>query len=58
MSSSDTFYLKNEVKPGDSIQLIFDMTAPSTAGRYVEYFALLNDNNAIFYGFYLVVTVQ
>ncbi len=58
MSPSTTFYLKNEVKPGDSIQLIFDMTAPSTAGRYVEYFALLNDNNAIFYGFYLVVTVQ
>lgn len=52
------YYLKGTVAPGDTVKLITDMQAPSTAGRYVSYWQLLNANGDIFYQFYLIIDVR
>jgi hypothetical protein len=58
LARTNRYYLKEAVKPGETITLYADMVAPSTAGRYVSYWQLRNDNGAVFYGFYLVIDVK
>jgi hypothetical protein len=58
IAKANIYYLGKDVKPGESISLIADMVAPSTAGRYVVYMELVNDNGSTFYAFYMVVDVK
>lgn len=58
LAKSERYYLKGSVKPGESVTLYADMVAPSSAGRYVSYWQLRNDNGAVFYAFYLVIDVK
>jgi hypothetical protein len=58
IAKAERYYLSQEVKPGESIRVVADMVAPGTAGRYVSYWELVNDNGAIFYQFYVVVDVK
>jgi len=58
LAKSDRYYLSQNVKPGDSIRLVADMVAPSSGGRTVTNWELVNDNGEIFYQFFLVVDVN
>lgn len=58
LATADRYYLSQNVKPGESVRLVADMVAPSSAGRTVTYWELCNDNGDIFYQFYLVVDVN
>jgi hypothetical protein len=58
MSKANLYKLNKEVKPGESIKVFADMVAPTSAGRYVSYWELCNDNGEIFYNYYLVVDVK
>ena len=58
LAKAERYYLNKTVKPGETITLYADMVAPSSAGRYVTYWQLRNDNGAVFYAFYLVIDVK
>lgn len=58
LAKTNRYYLPKTVKPGESITIYADMVAPATAGRYVSYWQLRNDNGAVFYGFYLIIDVK
>lgn len=57
-AKAERYYLKDSVKPGETVTLYADMVAPSSAGRYVSYWQLRNDNGTVFYAFYLVIDVK
>ncbi len=58
LAKTNRYYIKGDVKPGDTVTLITDMVAPPDAGRYVSYWQLRNDNGAVFYAFYIVIDVN
>jgi hypothetical protein len=58
MSASDLYALPREVKPGETITLYADYVAPATAGRYVDYWELTNQNGEVFYNFYVIIDVR
>lgn len=58
LAKATRYYLKDKIAPGESVNVFADMVAPSTGGRYVSYWELVNDNGAIFYNFYLVIDVK
>lgn len=58
MAKADRYLIREVTAPGASTTFIADMVAPSSAGRYVMYVNLANDNNSIFYTFYMVIDVK
>lgn len=58
ISLAKAYYLKGDVAVGKTVTVYADMKAPSTAGRYVSYWELVNDNGDIFFTFYLVIDVK
>lgn len=52
------YTLKNAVAPGETITIYADMVAPSTLGRYVSNWELVNENGDVFFNFFLVIDVQ
>ncbi len=58
MSPQNRYFIHSPVKPGQTVQLIADMKAPTTQGRYVSYWELCNDNGDIFFNFYMVIDVK
>lgn len=58
MATADLYSIPREVKPGDTITLYADYVAPSTSGRYVDYWELTNVNGEVFYNFYVIIDVR
>jgi hypothetical protein len=57
LAKAKIYTLKAPVKPGETVTIYADMVAPSTQGRYVSNWELVNENGDIFYTFYLVIDV-
>lgn len=58
MAKADRYMIRDVTAPGASTTFIADMVAPTSAGRYVMYLNLANDNNSVFYTFYTVIDVK
>jgi hypothetical protein len=58
LAKANTYLLQEDVAPGKSVTLVADMVAPASAGRYVSYYQLINNNGGIFYEFYMVIDVK
>lgn len=58
LAKADRYYLGKTVAPGKSVTLVTDMVAPASAGRYVSWWELRNDNGAVFYKFYILIDVK
>lgn len=57
MASPSDFNMPHEVKPGDSVTLVFTLTAPDTSGEKTIIWVMQNADGANFYPVYLKLTV-
>lgn len=58
LAKAKIYTLPSRVSPGESITLYTDMVAPSTEGRYVSNWELVNENGDVFYQFFMVIDVK
>jgi hypothetical protein len=52
------YTVRESVSPGETTRLVADMVAPSSAGRYVSNWELVNENGDVFAVFYMVIDVR
>jgi hypothetical protein len=57
MGEAQRFYLTKEVKPGETVDLIADMVAPSDNGTHVSYWQFVNGNGDIIATLYVAIVV-
>jgi hypothetical protein len=57
LSPVKTYPMTKTVAPGETVTLFADMVAPTTAGRYVSYWEVINGNGDVFYQMYVVIDV-
>ena len=58
MSETKRYYLSQEVKPGEQIDLVADMVTPAEKGIRVGYWEFVNGNGDIIYHMYVAITVE
>jgi hypothetical protein len=57
-SGATVFSMPQEVPPGGTVRFIVDMVAPSTGGRSVSNWDIVNENGDSFAKFYVIIDVQ
>lgn len=58
LAKKKIYTLQKSVAPGESITIYTDMVAPSSQGRYVTNWELVNVNGDVFYQFFMVIDIK